>query len=396
IDEDICRLPGFAAAHPYAPEAVEQGALQLLWELEQWLCEIGGMDKVTFQPAAGAHGEFTGMLMIRAYHQKRGNPKRKVLIPDSAHGTNPATAAMCGYQVVSVKSNSRGAVDVEALKAALDDEVAALMLTNPNTAGVFDENIAEIADLVHQAGGLLYYDGANANAILGVTRPGDMGFDVVHFNLHKTFSVPHGGGGPGAGPVGVKADLIPYLPVPVVVRDGDQFRWAYDRPDSIGRVHGFYGNFGAVVRAYAYVRLNGAEGLRAIAENAVLNANYLMSLVGDDYKLPFARRCMHEFVVSAKPLRDQAGVKALDVAKRLIDFGFHPPTMYFPLIVEECLMIEPTESESVETLEAFAAAMKQIAAEAVTDPERVKRAPHTSVIGRLDEARAARRPELRW
>ncbi len=400
LNEDAARLPGFARLHPYVPAELCQGALRLMWELERYLCEIGGMDRVTFQPAAGAQGELTGMLIIKAYHQSRGERRTKVIVPDSAHGTNPATAAMCGYQVVTVHSDARGGVDLGHLAAVLDGEVAALMLTNPNTLGLFDENIAVIARMVHEAGGLLYYDGANANAILGVSRPGDMGFDVVHFNLHKTFSTPHGGGGPGAGAVGVKEPLVPFLPVPLVERSGAgedaRFYLNYDLPRSIGAVHGFYGNFAVLVRAYAYIRRLGGEGLRQVSENAVLNANYLMHKLRQHYDLPYDRPCMHEFVLSAKGLKEATGVRALDVAKALLDRGVHPPTIYFPLIVEEALMVEPTETESKETLDLFAARMAEIAALARRDPEAVTGAPTRTVVGRLDEALAARKPDLRW
>ncbi|HEX6988643.1 MAG TPA: aminomethyl-transferring glycine dehydrogenase subunit GcvPB [Bacillota bacterium] len=396
INEDVARLPGFAGLHPYVPDDLAQGALQLLHEMEQFLCEIGGMDRVTFQPAAGAHGEFLGLMLIRAYHESRGNARKKVIVPDAAHGTNPATAAMCGYAVVEVPSDRRGGVDVEALKRVVDEDVAGLMLTNPNTLGLFDENIIEVARVVHDAGGLLYYDGANANAILGVSRPGDMGFDVVHFNLHKTFSTPHGGGGPGSGPVGVKKSLEPFLPVPLVAFDGERYFWDYDRPQAVGRIRSFYGNFGIVVRAYAYIRALGPDGLRRISEDAVLNANYLMKRLSEIFDLPYDRRCLHEFVVSGTTLKKETGVRVLDVAKRLLDFGVHPPTVYFPLIVDEAMMIEPTESETKETLDLFADALAEIVREAHDDPDRVKGGPYTTPVGRLDEALAARKPEVRW
>jgi glycine dehydrogenase subunit 2 len=390
--------PGFANLHPYAPEDRVQGALRLMWELERALCEIAGMARFTLQPAAGAHGELTGILIARAYHESRGegHVRTRVIVPDSAHGTNPATAAMCGYEVVEVPSDARGGVDVAALEAAVDERTAALMLTNPNTLGLFEENIQRIAETVHRAGGLVYYDGANANAIVGRVRPGDMGFDIVHFNLHKTFSTPHGMGGPGAGPVGVVERLVPFLPVPLVDREGDRFVWRWDLPASIGRVRAFYGNFGVLVRAYAYIRAHGADGLREVSGHAVLNANYLLALLRDLFDVPYDRRCMHEFVVSARSLRQRTGVRALDVAKRLLDHGFHPPTVYFPLIVEEAMMVEPTETEAKETLDAFAAALEGIVAEARSDPEAVRSAPHTTPVGRLDEATAARRPVLRW
>ncbi|GAB6936134.1 MAG: aminomethyl-transferring glycine dehydrogenase subunit GcvPB [Bacillota bacterium] len=395
VNEDVARLPGFTEVHPLQPEETVQGALALMWHLQEYLAEITGMDAVTLQPAAGAHGEWTGLMMIRAYYEARGEKRTKVLVPDSAHGTNPASATVAGLETVTVPSNERGLVDLEALKRLADENTAALMLTNPNTLGLFEEQIVEIAKIVHDVGGLLYYDGANANAIMGIARPGDMGFDVVHLNLHKTFTTPHGGGGPGAGPVGVKKALIPFLPVPVVVKEGDRYRLDYDRPQSIGRVKGFYGNFGMLVRAYAYIRTMGPDGLRQVAENAVLNANYLMRRLAPYFDLPYDRHCKHEFVLSGRRQK-KLGVRTLDMAKRLLDFGFHPPTIYFPLIVDECLMIEPTETESKETLDAFADAMIQIAKEAEENPDIVLSAPHTTVVKRLDEVRAARKPILRW
>ena len=399
VNERVAALPGFNRLHPYVPDDLAQGALKLMYDLERALCEIGGMARATLQPAAGAHGELTGILLIRAYHEARGEGHRdKVIVPDSAHGTNPATAAMAGYRVVEVASDRRGGVDLAELERVLDDRVAALMLTNPNTLGLFDENIHRIAQMVHAAGGLLYYDGANANAILGISRPGDMGFDVVHFNLHKTFSTPHGGGGPGSGPVGVSEALVPFLPAPLVERDPETGRYYldYDRPQAIGRMRSFFGNFAVLVRAYAYIRALGAAGLRQVSEDAVLNANYVMRQLAGVYRLPFDRVCKHEFVLSAANLRERTGVRALDVAKRLLDFGIHPPTIYFPLIVEEALMIEPTETESKETLDRFVAVMRQIAREAEEDPEKVRQAPYTTPVRRLDEALAARRPVLRW
>jgi len=395
VNEDVARLPGFTEVHPLQPEETVQGALALMWHLQEYLAEITGMDAVTLQPAAGAHGEWTGLMMIRAYYEARGEKRTKVLVPDSAHGTNPASATVAGLETVTVPSNERGLVDLEALKRLADENTAALMLTNPNTLGLFEEQIVEIAKIVHDVGSLLYYDGANANAIMGIARPGDMGFDVVHLNLHKTFTTPHGGGGPGAGPVGVKKALIPFLPVPVVVKEGDRYRLDYDRPQSIGRVKGFYGNFGMLVRAYAYIRTMGPDGLRQVAENAVLNANYLMRRLAPYFDLPYDRHCKHEFVLSGRRQK-KLGVRTLDMAKRLLDFGFHPPTIYFPLIVDECLMIEPTETESKETLDAFADAMIQIAKETEENPDIVLSAPHTTVVKRLDEVRAARKPILRW
>ncbi|MBN2910882.1 aminomethyl-transferring glycine dehydrogenase subunit GcvPB [Polycladomyces sp. WAk] len=395
INEDMARLPGFAKIHPYQPEETVQGALQLLYELQRDLAEITGMDQVTLQPAAGAQGEWSGLMMIRAYHESRGESQRnKVIVPDSAHGTNPASATVAGFETVTVKSNEKGHVDVEALKQVVGEDTAALMLTNPNTLGLFEEQIREIADIVHEAGGLLYYDGANANAILGIARPGDMGFDVVHLNLHKTFTTPHGGGGPGAGPVGVKKALIPFLPTPIVEK-GENGYYLKDLPQSIGRVKGFYGNFGILVRAYTYIRTMGPDGLRQVSENAVLNANYVMRRLEPYYDLPYPQHCKHEFVLSGKRQK-KLGVRTLDIAKRLLDFDFHPPTIYFPLIVDECLMIEPTETESKETLDRFIEAMIQIAQEAENQPEVVQEAPHNTIVKRLDEVTAARKPILRW
>lgn len=396
VNEEVARMPGFLHLHPYQPEEQVQGALELMFHLQQDLAEITGMDAVTLQPAAGAHGEWTGLMIIRAYHEKRKDfTRRKVLIPDSAHGTNPASASVAGFEAVTIPSNERGLVDPEALSKLVGPDTAAFMLTNPNTLGLFETEIERIARIVHEAGGLLYYDGANANAILGITRPGDMGFDVVHMNLHKTFSTPHGGGGPGAGPVGVKEFLAPFLPVPWVTRGEKGYRLEWKAPDSIGRVKGFYGNFGILVRAYAYIRSLGGEGLKQIAENAVLNANYLMKKLEKAYDLPYPGLCMHEFVLSGRRQK-KAGVRTLDVAKRLLDFGYHPPTIYFPLNVEEAMMIEPTESESKETLDRFAEVMLQIAEEAEERPELLYEAPHNTVVGRLDEVTAARHPVLRY
>jgi len=394
INEVVSRLEGFAGLHPYQPESLVQGALELMYELEQWLAEIAGLARVTLQPAAGAHGELTGLLIMRAaHHAQRRDPKR-IIIPDTAHGTNPASVIMAGYEPVAVTSDPRGGVDLEALKALLDDDLAGLMLTNPNTLGVFDENITEIARLVHEAGGLLYYDGANSNAVLGISRPGDMGFDVVHFNTHKTFSTPHGGGGPGAGPIAVRDTLAPFLPVPLVGKAEDgRFFFDDDRPQSIGKVRTFYGNFGVLIRAAAYIRGLGPDGLRRVSEMAVLNANYVMEGIKDLYDVPFERRCMHEFVASTAPLKEH-GVRALDVAKRLLDYGVHPPTTYFPLLVDEALMIEPTETESREDLERLIEALRAVAAEAVTDPEMLREAPLSMPVRRLDEAAAARHPVL--
>ena len=394
INEDAARLPGFAKIHPYQPEQSVQGALELLYTLQNDLAAITGMDQVTLQPAAGAHGEWTGLMMIRAYHESRGDKRTKVIVPDSSHGTNPASAAVAGFDIITIKSDERGLVDLDALRAAVGPDTAALMLTNPNTLGLFEEHIVEIADIVHEAGGLLYYDGANSNAILGIARPGDMGFDVVHLNLHKTMSTPHGGGGPGAGPVGVKKHLIPFLPSPIVARQADgTYTLQSGGPLSIGRVKAFYGNFGILVRAYAYIRTMGAEGLRQVSENAVLNANYMLRRLAPYYDVPYDRHCKHEFVLSGKRQK-KLGVRTLDIAKRLLDFGYHPPTIYFPLNVEECIMIEPTETESKETLDGFIEAMIRIAKEAEADPEFVRNAPYTTVVKRLDEATAARKPVL--
>ncbi len=402
INEDAARIPGFSQIHPYQDESTVQGALQIMYELQTYLADISGMAEVTLQPAAGAHGELTGMLIVRAYHEDRGDGHRKrVLIPDSAHGTNPATAKMVGYTVQSIPSDSRGNLDLDALRSALGPDVAALMITIPSTFGLFDENLAEVIDAVHQAGGLVYGDGANMNAMLGRARFGHLGVDVMHFNLHKTFSTPHGGGGPPAGPVGVVARLAPYLPVPLAARRdvpgaAVQYYLDEDRPKTIGKVKAFYGNFGMMVRAYTYIRCNGREGIGQIGETAVLNANYLMERLKGAYDVYSDRRCKHEFVLSARRQKRSTGVRALDIAKRLIDYGFHPPTIYFPIVVDEALMIEPTETESVETMDRFADAMLAIAREAEETPDLVKTAPHSTDIGRLDEVAAVRRPNLRW
>lgn len=396
INENVARFNGFAHIHPLQDESSVQGALELMYDLQQHLIEITGMDEVTLQPAAGAHGEWTGLMMIRAFHEANGDSGRtKVIVPDSAHGTNPASATVAGFDTITVKSNEQGLVDLDDLRRVVGSDTAALMLTNPNTLGLFEENIVEMAEIVHGAGGKLYYDGANLNAVLSKARPGDMGFDVVHLNLHKTFTGPHGGGGPGSGPVGVKSDLIPYLPKPIVTKRGESYIFDYDRPQSIGRVKPFYGNFGINVRAYTYIRSMGPDGLKAVTENAVLNANYMMRRLAEYYDLPFDKHCKHEFVLSGKRQK-KLGVRTLDIAKRLLDFGYHPPTIYFPLNVEECIMVEPTETESKETLDQFIDAMIQIAKEAEENPEIVQEAPHTTVIGRVDEATAARKPILRY
>ena len=400
INEWAARLPGFATLHPMAPDEIAQGTLQLLFELEEWLAEISGMEAVTLQPAAGAQGELTGILMIRAYHRSRGETERdEVLVPDSSHGTNPATASMAGFKTITIPSAPDGGVDVAAFVAALGPRTAAVMITNPSTLGLFERRIGDLLEAVHAAGALAYMDGANLNAILGRFKPGEAGFDVMHFNVHKTFSTPHGGGGPGAGPVGVGEKLVPFLPTPRVFR-GASGRYRLERrderPTSIGRLRSFVGNTGVLVRAYAYLRAHGGSGLREVSDDAVLAANYLRHRVGEAYDIPFDRFCKHEFVASASTLKKETGVRTLDVAKRLIDKGFHPPTIYFPLIVDEGMLIEPTETESVETLDAFADALIAIAGEAASDPELVKSAPHDAPVGRLDEATAARQPNLRW
>lgn len=395
INEEAAQRPGFVHLHPLQPEDHVQGALEVMYELSQALAEITGMDRVTLQPAAGAQGELAGMLMVRAYHRHRRDPRRKVIIPDSAHGTNPATARLAGFEVVVVHSNRDGLVDLDDLKKLADRDTAALMLTNPNTLGLFERDIVEIARVVHEAGALLYLDGANLNALLGISRPGDMGFDVVHSNLHKTFTTPHGGGGPGAGALAVRRILEPHLPVPVVEKTNKGFRLIHRRPGSIGRVHGFYGNFSNLVRAFAYIRMMGADGLREVGENAILNANYLRKRLEVVYSIPYNRMTMHEFVISVKRFREK-DVHAWDIGKRLIDYGFYPPTVNFPLIVDEALMIEPTETESKQTLDRFCEAMEQIAGEVDKNPEVVRTAPHTRSVSRLDEARAVKSLNLRW
>ena len=397
INERLAALPGFRDLHPHQEEEGAQGALRLCWELQEALAEITGLDAVSLQPAAGSQGELTGLMLFRAYFAERGEAeqRRKVVIPDTAHGTNPASVTMTGYELTHVKTDPRGNIDIEDLRTKVDEQTAGLMLTNPSTLGLFDEKIEEIERIFHGAGALMYYDGANLNAVCGISRPGDMGFDVVHINLHKTFSQPHGGGGPGGGPIAVGRRLERYLPVPAVVRDGERYRLDYDRPTSIGRVRGFLGPFGVFVRSYAFIRAYGPQ-LREMSEAAVLNANYLLARIRDAYELPYDRLCMHEFVVSARPLKREHGVTALDVAKRLMDYGFHPPTIYFPLVVPEALMIEPTETETKETLDSFADAMLAIAREAAEDPDLAKSAPHHEVVGRLDEVKAAKRAVVRY
>ena len=391
INEDMAALAGFANIHPLQDELTVQGALGLMYDMEGMLSEIAGMDGFTLQPAAGAHGELTGLMIIKAYHEYHKDTKRtKIIVPDSAHGTNPATAQLCGFDIIEIKSDEEGSVDLDALKAVLGDDIAGLMLTNPSTLGLFETNIKKIARLVHEAGGLLYYDGANMNAIMGVSRPGDMGFDVVHFNLHKTFATPHGGGGPGSGPVGVKEKLIPFLPYPVIqVNDEDEmFELDFNRPLSIGKVKSFYGNFQVIVKAYTYIKMMGREGLKKASEIAVLNANYIKEELKDIYELPIDKVCKHEFVFSG--IKDNHDVTTLDIAKRLLDYGYHPPTIYFPLIIHDAIMIEPTETESKEEMDGFIEVMKIIAEEAKRDPELLKNAPYTTQVRRIDEVKAAR------
>jgi glycine dehydrogenase subunit 2 len=396
VNERLVGLPGFRDLHPHQNDDDAQGALELMWRLQEILAEVVGLQAVTLQPAAGSQGELTGLTLISAYFKDRGehDQRREIVIPDTAHGTNPASVTMAGYTVRKVNVDERGNIDVDDLREKVGPQTAGLMLTNPSTLGLFEERIEEVAAIFHDAGALLYYDGANLNAVCGISRPGDMGFDVLHFNLHKTFSQPHGGGGPGAGSVAVRDILEPYLPTPVVVRDGDRFRLDHDRPKSIGRVRGFGGPFGVFVRAYAFIRSWG-PGLREMSEIAVLNANYMLALLKDDYELPYDRHCMHEFVLSARGLKREHGATALDVAKRLMDYGFHPPTVYFPLVVPEALMIEPTETEAKETLDAFCEAMLAIVGEAASDPDLLKSAPHTRPVARLDEAGAAKRMVVR-
>ncbi|MGL5315247.1 MAG: aminomethyl-transferring glycine dehydrogenase subunit GcvPB [Peptostreptococcaceae bacterium] len=396
INEDMANKSLFTNIHPYQPICTAQGSLELMYNLSKSLSEITGMDEVTLQPAAGSHGEYTGLMMIKAYHENKGDFNRtKVIVPDSSHGTNPASAAMAGFKIVQIQSDKNGAVDIDKLKEALDDEVAALMLTNPSTLGLFEKNIKEIANLVHDKGGLLYYDGANMNAIMGITRPGDMGFDVVHLNLHKTFSTPHGGGGPGSGPVGVKKELIPFLPVPIIEKNDDKYILNYNKPKTIGKVKNFYGNFGVLVRAYTYILTMGKEGLKEASQVAVLNANYLKERLKEHYYLPIDTVCKHEFVLGGIS-KGHSEVKTMDIAKRLLDYGYHPPTVYFPLIINEAIMIEPTETENLETLDGFIDTMIKIAKECEENPEIVKTAPHNTIVKRIDEARAVKMPILTW
>jgi glycine dehydrogenase subunit 2 len=395
LNEAVARLPGLSLLHPLAPSDRLQGALELLYELEKILAEISGMDYVSLQPAAGAQGELTGLMVIRAYLAEKGGPRRKIIVPDTAHGTNPASSALCGYDVVQISSNDRGMIDAGKVAEAMDESVAALMVTNPNTLGIFEKNLPAAAEIVHQRGGLVYLDGANLNALMGIAKPGDMGVDVLHINLHKTFSTPHGGGGPGAGPVAVKAFLRDYLPIPRVQKKDEAYDLGEDFPKSIGRVRSFFGNFGILVRAYAYIISLGSDGLEETSRMALLNANYLRKRLENHFHLPYAEPCMHECIFTDR-IQQRQGVTTMDIAKRLLDYGFHPPTIYFPLVVSGALMIEPTETESRETLDAFADALISIAREAKENPALVKGAPYTTPVGRLDEARAARKPVLRW
>jgi glycine cleavage system P protein (glycine dehydrogenase) subunit 2 len=396
VNERVVALPGFRDLHPHQEEDGAQGALELMWRLQEILAEIAGLPAISLQPAAGSQGELTGLLLMRAYFADRGESHRDTIVTaDTAHGTNPASVTMAGYQLAKVGTDERGNLDLDHLRELVNERTAGLMLTNPSTLGLFDEGIEEVARIFHDAGALLYYDGANLNAVCGISRPGDMGFDIVHYNLHKTFSQPHGGGGPGGGPVAVRRDLEPFLPVPAVIRDGDRFRLDYDRPQTIGKVRGFTGPFGVFVRAYAFIRSYG-PALKEMSEVAVLNANYLLAHLRDAYDLPYDRLCLHEFVLSARGLKREHGITALDVAKRLMDFGIHPPTVYFPLVVPEALMIEPTETEPKERLDEFVDAMRRIAAEAAEDPETLRSAPHHRPVQRLDEVRAAKQPVVRY
>lgn len=394
ISEEMARLEGFSQLHPLQPESTVQGALRLMFELEAMLCEITGFKRFSLQPAAGAQGELAGIMIAQAYFGKKGELRKKVLVPDSAHGTNPASASMCGFEAVKVNSDKDGNIDLKDLKEKLDEKVAAIMITNPNTLGLFDQNVLEACDLVHGNGGLVYGDGANMNALLGICRPADLGIDVMHLNLHKTFATPHGCGGPGAGPLGVVEKLVPFLPRPLVGKNGKKYFLDYEGKDSIGKVRSFYGNFGVMVKAYTYLKAIGSAGLREVAEIAVLNANYMKEKLKKHYKLPYDRACQHEFVLSDEGMPN--GITANDVAKRLLDYGFHPPTIYFPLIVKGAIMIEPTETESKETLDEFVEAMVKIKKEALEQPGLVKNAPHTMPVKRLDAVKAAREPDLRW
>ncbi|MDQ4078940.1 MAG: aminomethyl-transferring glycine dehydrogenase subunit GcvPB [Chloroflexota bacterium] len=402
INDAIANLPGFQDLHPHQDPSTVQGALQLMWELQEWLGEMAGLPGVTLQPSAGAHGELTGALIIRAYHESQGRPRKTILVPDSAHGTNPATAAMVGYNTKEIPTGDDGNVDLDALREAMSEDVAGLMITNPSTLGVFEEHILEVAEIIHGEGGLIYMDGANMNAMVGIARPGDLGMDILHYNLHKTFTVPHGGGGPGAGATAVREELARFLPVPVVAKAEDgSYSFDYDRPHSIGRVRAFYGNFNNMVRGFVYMRVLGQDGLVDMSKTAVLNANYLKEQLRGVYHLPFDRTCKHEVIFTSKWLKEKTShlehpVRTLDVAKRLLDYGIHAPTIYFPLTVDECMLIEPTETESKRTLDRFVEVMECIAREAEEEPELVTSAPHNAPLTRLDEARAARQPDLRW
>ncbi|MCF7803404.1 MAG: aminomethyl-transferring glycine dehydrogenase subunit GcvPB [Candidatus Marinimicrobia bacterium] len=397
INDAIASLPGFAEVHPEQPVETLQGVLQLYYELEQLLCSITGMHSFTLQPAAGSHGELTGVMIMRKYHEMRGNKRKHIIIPDSAHGTNPASVAMGGFEALEVQSNDRGMVDVNDLRNIITDDVAGMMLTNPNTLGLFEEDIREITDVLHEVDALMYMDGANMNALLGIARPADMGFDITHLNLHKTFSTPHGGGGPGSGPIGVTEELAKFLPKPIITYDEEQdwYDFDWDLPESIGKIHGFYGNYGMMVRAYTYIRMLGAQGLKELSKNAIINANYLKEQLNETFDVAYPQHCMHEFVLSGTRQKKR-GANTMDMAKRLLDYGFHAPTVYFPLIVKEALMIEPTESETRETLDNFASVLKQIDQEIDENPELVHDAPHTTPLRRLDEVTANREPNLRW
>ncbi len=397
VNDALAGVREFAELHPFTPDDLSQGALQVMYELERSFCSLFGMAAFSLNPAAGAQAELAALLIAKKYFRERGETQRdKVIVPDTAHGTNPASAAMCGFKVISLKSDARGRVDPAEIRTVVGPDTAVCMMTNPNTLGLFEERIHEIADAVHEAGGLMYYDGANANALMGNTRPGDMGFDLMHLNTHKTFTIPHGGGGAGHGPLGVAGHLVEYLPTPYVVREGDRFRLDFDRPKSIGPVRSFWSNFAHVVRALAYLYANGAEGLTKVSQYAVLNANYMRVKVAEFLETPYPEICRHEFVASAQQLKKETGVRALDIAKALLDRGYMAPTIYFPLIVPECLMIEPTETESKETLDGFVAALRDIIETAKTNPQELLDAPVTTVVGRVDETRAARQPDLRW
>ena len=395
VNDMMAGLPGLSSIHPAQPEETVQGALAIMAGLEEQLKAMTGMDRFTLQPAAGSQGELIGVLIMQAYHAKKGNQRKNILIPDTAHGTNPATVAMGGYDVLQVKTDERGRVDLDDLRQKLSPEVAGMMLTQPNTLGLFEDNITEITHLVHEAGGLMYMDGANLNALLGLVKPADMGFDIVHINLHKTFSTPHGGGGPGSGPIGVTSELEKYLPSPLIIEKDGRYSLESTRSDSVGRVHTFFGNFGILVRAYTYIRMLGLEGIHAISRQAILNANYLMSKLTDAYDIAFDGPCMHEFVLSANRQKER-GIRALDIGKRLLDFGFHAPTVYFPLNIPEAMMTEPTDSETKESLDRFAEAMLKIDEESKSDPEKVRNAPYSTPVRRLDETAANRNPNLRW